>query len=382
MVRWLTFGSNGIGHGGKHAVMNHELPNAAPSRTGVDADSRRWLAAGCLSCLVGRPSWATLKPDVKASAEAQFRLSAIQALAATGAVLVLIYTARNYRLTRRGQETDRFVKALERLGSHERYVRVGGVLAMDQIVEDAPGQATHAAQVLNAFVRDRAPRRARWESNTGQRITAARRAVRHRVASRTDPKSARPGVPDIDVQQALTVLTRPSFRLHVASTESVYAPGLRLSFTQLSGAALANASLTMSDLTGAQLDRADLTGALLGGAILHGVRLDNAILVGAQLARADLAGALAREADFTDAQLFEANLTNAWLGGATFTGALLGGTNLTNAWLGGANLETAQGLTVPQVVLARLTKDTRLPPVIATAPRVIARIEEFEGFRE
>jgi hypothetical protein len=45
-----------------------------------------------------------------------------------GAVVVglgLLYTARNYRLSRRGQVTDRFAQALERLGSEEIYVRIG-----------------------------------------------------------------------------------------------------------------------------------------------------------------------------------------------------------------------------------------------------------------
>ncbi|WP_189190926.1 hypothetical protein [Streptomyces albiflavescens] len=50
-------------------------------------------------------------------------------------------------MSRRGQVTDRFTKALERLGSEARYVRIGGVLALEQIVQGAPEQATHAAQV-------------------------------------------------------------------------------------------------------------------------------------------------------------------------------------------------------------------------------------------
>ncbi|WP_167458968.1 MULTISPECIES: hypothetical protein [Streptomyces] len=55
-------------------------------------------------------------------------------------------------MSRRGQVTDRFTKALERLGSEARYVRIGGVLALEQIVQGAPEQATHAAQVLGHFV--------------------------------------------------------------------------------------------------------------------------------------------------------------------------------------------------------------------------------------
>ncbi|WP_285697430.1 hypothetical protein [Actinomadura sp. NBRC 104412] len=42
-------------------------------------------------------------------------------------------------------------------------MRYGGVLALEQIIQDAPDQATHATQVLVAFVRQRAPVRRRDE---------------------------------------------------------------------------------------------------------------------------------------------------------------------------------------------------------------------------
>ncbi|MEV8017159.1 pentapeptide repeat-containing protein [Streptomyces sp. NPDC086554] len=282
-----------------------------------------WWGGPVLRALVpmARPDWATLDPGITAPAEALFRLAIIQASAAVGAVFVLWFTARNYRLTRRGQETDRFAKALERLGSHERYVRIGGVLAMDQIVEDAPGQATHAAQVLNAFIRDRAPRRPVSEPITRQRVTAARRAARHHATTRVEPKLALPQEPDADVQRALTMLTRPSLRSHVASTE-VIDPSLHL--------------------TGAYLDGANLSNARLGGA----------------------------------------NLTFARLGGANFTGAQLSRVNFTDAQLDRADLRSADQLTVSQVVSAKPTKTIQLPPDIAADLRVIARIEEVEGSRE
>jgi len=49
----------------------------------------------------------------------------------------LLYTARNYRLSRRGQVTDRFTTALERLGSSELYVRIGGVHALEHVMRDS-----------------------------------------------------------------------------------------------------------------------------------------------------------------------------------------------------------------------------------------------------
>ncbi|WP_157855740.1 hypothetical protein [Streptomyces aureocirculatus] len=62
-------------------------------------------------------------------------------------------------LTRRDQTTDRFTKRLERLGSEQTYVRIGGILALEQIVQDAPEQAAaSAARVLGRFSRHRAPR--------------------------------------------------------------------------------------------------------------------------------------------------------------------------------------------------------------------------------
>ncbi|MCX5262390.1 pentapeptide repeat-containing protein [Streptomyces canus] len=286
-------------------------------------------------------------------------MAIIQASAAVGAVVVLNITARTYRLNRRGQETDRFVKALERLGSHERFVRIGGVLAMDQIVEDAPGQATHAAQVLNAFIRDRSPRRPGAEPVTRQRVAAARRAARHLATSRVEPKLALPREPDADVQRALTMLTRPSLRSHVAPTEVIDLAGLHLTSAMLTGA----------DLTNARLGWADLTYAWLGGANFTSAHLGGANFTGAQLGAANLTYALLGEADLTNALLYGANLTNAWLHG----------TNLTNAWLGKADLRSVDQLTVSQVVSARPTKTTQLPTDIAADPRVISRIEEVES---
>ncbi|MEV7076629.1 hypothetical protein [Streptomyces sp. NPDC093990] len=71
------------------------------------------------------------------------RTAVVAFTAALGAGIALLYTARTYRLTRRGQITDRFTEALERLGSPEIYVRIGGILALEQIVQDCPRTSSH-----------------------------------------------------------------------------------------------------------------------------------------------------------------------------------------------------------------------------------------------
>ncbi|SRR6266516_981207 len=80
-----------------------------------------------------------------------------------GAIVVgpgLLYTARNYRLSRRGQVTDRFTIALERLGSSELYVRVGGAHALEHVMRDSAEHHDDVIEVLTAFTRDRTSRRA------------------------------------------------------------------------------------------------------------------------------------------------------------------------------------------------------------------------------
>ncbi|MFF4440123.1 pentapeptide repeat-containing protein [Streptomyces sp. NPDC001621] len=207
-----------------------------------------------------------------------------------------MYTIRNYRLTRRGQVTDRFTKALERLGSDQRYLRIGGVLALEQIVQDAPEQATHAAQVLGRFVRDRAP--------THQHPT--------------NPPNGEPTTTDTslltsleaDVQVALTALTRPGSRTHVDDREKLYFAILHLAGAVLVRADLTDALLTRTNFTRADLSGADLTSAFLRRADLTHAFLDGANLTGANLAKANLTGASLRGADLTRTDLSGANLTD------------------------------------------------------------------------
>ena len=51
-------------------------------------------------------------------------------MAALGAAVGLAYTARTYRLSREGQLTDRYTKAVEQLGSDKIEVRLGGLYAL------------------------------------------------------------------------------------------------------------------------------------------------------------------------------------------------------------------------------------------------------------
>ncbi|KUL40087.1 hypothetical protein ADL12_14190 [Streptomyces regalis] len=208
-----------------------------------------------LACWLAGGDWSSMDVAARSAAAGQVRLAVVQVVAALGAGIALLYTARSYRLSRRGQVTDRFTKALERLSSSEPYVCIGGILALEQIVQDAPDQGSHAARVLNAFVQHHTqPAGARGDLGSVQL----------------------PEEPDEMVQEALRALTAAGSRRRGSSWPLV----------DLSGRHLAKARLPGADLRGALLK-----GATLRDAVLCRARLDGADLEDADLVRADLSGA-------------------------------------------------------------------------------------------
>ncbi|MFG2351875.1 pentapeptide repeat-containing protein [Streptomyces phaeochromogenes] len=369
--------------------------------------SRRWgmwavIVVGAALLLAGLP-WLLMEGPYKIDGEyinqkelargsaalvTGLRTSVVAFAAALGAGIALLYTARTYRLTRRGQITDRFTKALERLGSSQIYVRIGGILALEQIVQDAPEQAaTDAAHVLGHFIRDRAPKTAPPPDPDDP----------HR-GPHADP---RPSEPAADVQAALTALTRSESRTHVDPREQLDLHGLHLAGAHLAQADLTGADLYEATLTGAHLDRAtftraDLYGATFTEAHLYGATFTEAHLYGAtftearlseatftgadldeatfteahlygatfteaRLSEATFTGARLYEATFTEADLSGATFTGAHLSGATFTRADLSGATFTRADLSGADLSSARGLTPGQATSATTDEDTKMP---------------------
>jgi hypothetical protein len=164
--------------------------------------------------------------------------------------------------------------ALERLGSGELYVRIGGVHALEHVMHDSAGHHDDVIEVLTEFIRDCAPRCANPSDH---------QVWMHPVTgSVPDPL---PSEPTPDVQAALTAL---GHRPHRPERQTIDLIGLHLA-----GARLADANLTGANLTGAQLGDADLTAA--------------------RLVRADLTGAWLVGTNLTHAALTDPHLAGAWL---------------------------------------------------------------------
>jgi uncharacterized protein YjbI with pentapeptide repeats len=241
-------------------------------------------------------------------------------LPGTAAVVALVFaylslnaTHDQLQIAEQGQITDRYNAAITNLGSHSIDIRLGGIYALQRLMQDSPRDQPTVIAVLCAFVRDRAP-------------------------SDIKPKKRTP--PPADIQAALTVVgTRRT--ANDGRTTVVDFDHTQLANTQLSGAQLSAANFRLADLTSATLTRAHLTGAVLSDTDLMGADLTHADLFHAHLNGADLTGAFLDSANLWETDLLAANLTNSELEDAIVTDASLPYAKLAHADLARAHLTHA-----------------------------------------
>jgi uncharacterized protein YjbI with pentapeptide repeats len=282
------------------------------------------------------PAKGTLLQSARDAARGRLLTFGAGALAA-GA---LLFTARTFTLSREGQVTDRYTKAIEQLGSDKVDVRIGGIYALERIARDSAKDHPTVMAVLTAFVREHSQEH--------------REEYKKREQQRPEEPSGREGEQKRftrpDIQAALTVIGR---RDPSRDQQPIDLQGAFLDSANLSGARLAGANLVIADLVGANLEGANLADAGLAVADLSHAVLDNADLARADLQDAKLIYAGRRVVDawlsdmnFTDANLMDADLSRAHLRRANFTnvnllradfsGADLRDANFTRAFLGGA----------------------------------------------
>jgi hypothetical protein len=245
----------------------------------------KWLAAIVAGAaflavfLWALPAWLTLQPRVTGAArhlainDARVGIAAV--LAVLGTVGGLGYTIRTYRLSRQGQIADRYTKAIEQLANNSADIRIGGVYSLEQTGRDAAEYQYTVADVLVAYVRNRAP----WRPDTTPAARARRWGRLRRVREeQADPVLAEP---EADIRVALDVLRR---LLRLLGKKGV--------------------DLRHSNLAGADLIEMYLLDAQFAGANLTRARLSYADLQGADLRGAELRGAEFYQADFKDVKLW------------------------------------------------------------------------------
>jgi hypothetical protein len=176
--------------------------------------------------------------------------------------------------------SNQVAKGFEQLGSDKALMRLGGIYALEGVMNNSEQYHQPVLEALSAFVRD---------------CTRTKRGD---------------GPPATDIQAALTVIGR---RKVLVEGETPVLLGVNIPRAFLIDANLSRANLMGANMTQAQLDAADLnsaymiyanlTQASIGGANLSNADLSNANLHDTYLDYADLRGAHLGNADLRGANL-------------------------------------------------------------------------------
>lgn len=340
------------------------------------------FVAIAMACMVIIPKWQTRKvtdPDKRLELENKLRATLAQILG--GAVLLggLYFTWQSLEesrktldVSREGQITERFTRAIDQLGSDKMEVRLGGIYGLERIANDSARDHWQVMEVLTTYVREKLP----WD-NLNQHTAKGHGAGGTEASGhlRTEGEQEEIEPPPSDVQAVLTVLGRrrrfseekENQRLNLASVDLRRAilRDAHLEKADLSKAHLEGAFLTEAHLEGANLYRTHLEGAFLVGASLQEAKLIKTYLMsakleGARLKGASLHGAYLMLANLSRASLEDADLTRssmegAYLMDANLKGAVLRGVDLREAFLDGADLQEADLTEVRNLTLQQIS---------------------------
>ncbi|MEU6274178.1 pentapeptide repeat-containing protein [Streptomyces populi] len=314
----------------------------------------------------------------------------LTATAAIATVLVtMLINHGEMKATREGQITDRYTAAINNLGNSSADVRLGGIYALQRIMNDSPRDQASIVDALSAYIRTHSRPAGRQSAGYSGRPEADVQAA-FEVLARRDP--SRDGSAEVDLREAHLphIAVRSARRSGTIEEDLTGVDPARLSVSNLSGADLRNANFP-----GSNLCRAYMVGVILAHAAMTDADLRSDWLDQADLSHVNLEHARLGNASLVDASLAQASLRNADLRIGDLRGVNLSGADLTNADLRGAYLRTASNRTVKgraagwtshlktqvtatQLLTAKLDSRTVLPPEIADDPRIKAKIAASE----
>jgi Pentapeptide repeats (8 copies) len=232
------------------------------------------------------------------------RATLVQGIAGLLLVVGAVATWRQVQISREGQITERFSRAIEQLGSGKEDVRLGGIYTLERVARDSPGDRRTVQSVLGAYVRTHAQwlvgspggpqhptptvdRELPWLLNRAPDVQTAVGVLGRRLRSPDEPQLLL-NLSRVDLRGAFlhdARLSEAQFR-H-SNLARAYLPGAQLQNADLEDVDLREAKLQGARLTGANLHRAHLQGADLQGVDLRGANLQGAGLAGANLTDVD-----------------------------------------------------------------------------------------------
>ncbi|MFF5447045.1 pentapeptide repeat-containing protein [Streptomyces sp. NPDC012888] len=286
--------------------------------------------------------------------------ASLPGLAALGALLFtwmqVGQAGKELRISEQGQITSRFNAAIGNLGSQSLDIRLGGIYALQRIMEDSARDHPAVVSVLGAFAQEHS-------GSSTESLKEPLGDELHDWAPKRDIWAAIATLarrnPDRDAGAFIDLSNTDLRGLKVPGEAAIRLPGVGLNDAdlreaELPGADLRNANLDSAHLDRAWLEKADLQGANLARASFRSATLENANLRGVErtcggflisrdgrkrLDCIDLDAAVLDGADLRNAKLSDVNLRDATLTGADLRGADLSRANLTNADFRGAKLD-------------------------------------------
>jgi Pentapeptide repeats (8 copies) len=172
-------------------------------------------------------------------------------------------------------------KGFEQLGSDKLPIRLGGIYALEGVMNNSEDFHKPLLDALCAFVREGA--KSQTSTTKSTKVDSKNRS--------TDVITSELPQLDTDIQAAITVIARRKYKKDTPN---------------LVGVNISMAQLHWADLIGAELQGADLRGANLHMADLQWANLRGAKLLRADLSRAGLNGADLSETDVSQPQLNDA----------------------------------------------------------------------------
>jgi hypothetical protein len=89
--------------------------------------------------------------------ENDVRRALLQALGGLAVLAGVLLTWRQLLVSREGQVTERFTRAIDQLGSEKLDVRVGGIYALERIAHDSVRDRSPIEEILCAYIREHSP---------------------------------------------------------------------------------------------------------------------------------------------------------------------------------------------------------------------------------
>ena len=213
-------------------------------------------------------------------------------------------------LTQEQQQSDRFTRAVEQLGSPRLEIRLGGIYALQQVARESERLQQPVAELMMAYLKRNHPVRSR-NRRRFQRVGFYNQAA------------VTVGFDNDVVMACDSRLVAPEPDTQAASSALLAVPraargGFDLSGVDLAGIRIADADFSNAELRGSWFVEADLQGANFEGARLDGSDLRRACLRGADMSRAHLHEGPSAGADLRGADLrgFESEGYPTWLEGA------------------------------------------------------------------